>query len=79
MFELRTRAVLAIACGIGAAAGVLTYLVTYSVPQALLALGAAASGSVHLIGQLAASDREISSGRQVDTQDNDQNDSRSAG
>jgi hypothetical protein len=41
---------------IGAATGILTYLTYHSIPQALLAAGAAAGGSTHLFHQLIGPD-----------------------
>jgi hypothetical protein len=52
MLSAQAKVILAIALFTGGAAGVLTYLATRSVPQAVLAAGAASSGLVQLIGQV---------------------------
>ena len=52
MFTVRTKVILVIACGVGGGAGALTYLASRSIPQALLAAGAATSGCAHLLGQV---------------------------
>lgn len=44
--------ILTLACVIGTAAGILTYLVSPSFPQALLASGTAAGGTMRLLHQI---------------------------
>lgn len=59
----RIAAILTIACGIGAATGVLTYLASRSLPQALLAAGTAVGGAIQLLVQITGTgpERPISS------------------
>jgi hypothetical protein len=73
MFAVRTKVILGIACGIGAAAGTLTYLTSRSIPQALLAAGAATSGSAHLLGQVVSTDPKRPTSDQDDNKDDGQN------
>lgn len=54
----RSIAILVTASVIGAAAGILTYLAYYSVPQALLAASAATGGSTRLLHQLIGTNPE---------------------
>jgi hypothetical protein len=68
MITARTRVIAAIACAIGAAAGVLTYLASRALPQALLAAGTATSGSAHLLSQVIGTDP----GTPTSGEDNDQ-------
>jgi hypothetical protein len=58
MLSARTKVIMAIAAGVGVAAGALTYLVSRSVPQALLAAGTATGGSVDLIRQIVGTSPE---------------------
>ena len=54
----KNNVIMAIACAIGVTAGGLTYLTSRSCSQALLAAGAAVSGSSDLIRYLLAADPE---------------------
>ena len=51
MLPARTKVIMVIACGVGIAAGALTYLASRSVPQALLAAGTATGSSANLLRQ----------------------------
>jgi hypothetical protein len=70
---VRNTVILTIAGVIGAAAGVLTYLATRSLAQALLTAGAATGGSANLLGQIigAGPERMTSAldGKQRDDED----------
>jgi hypothetical protein len=70
MLSARTKAVMAITGIIGIVAGALTYLVGHSLPQALLATGAATGSSAHLFTDLLSNDPKHSSHSQ-DGNDND--------
>jgi hypothetical protein len=74
MTTVRAKVILGVACGIGAAAGALTYVTSHSVPQALLAAGTATGGSLHLLSQVAADDPEHPPSGQTDKEDNSKND-----
>ena len=56
-FSIRTTVAAAGAATVGAVAGVLTYLVSRSIPQAVLAAGAATGGSARFLGQILGNDR----------------------
>jgi hypothetical protein len=60
---------MAIACSAGVATGVLTYLASGSVPQALLAAGAATGSSADLLRQLIGADPELPASDHDDTRD----------
>jgi hypothetical protein len=66
----RSAVILAVACIIGAAAGALTYLTSRSVPQALLATGAAVSGTAQLLRQITNTPPEQSNGGRGSSRDN---------
>jgi hypothetical protein len=67
MLPVRTKVIVAIACTIGAATGALTYLASRSVPQSLLAAGAATGTSAGLLRQLTGTIPErTASGRDSD-------------
>jgi len=51
MHPARTKVIAVIACGVGIAAGALTYMASRSLPQALLAVGGAAGSSADLLRQ----------------------------
>jgi hypothetical protein len=70
VFFGRIKVILAIACGIGVAAGALTYLASLSVPQALLAAGAAVGSSIGLLLQIIGADPN----RRASDQKNDPDD-----
>jgi hypothetical protein len=56
----RTKVIMVIACGVGIAAGVRTYLASRSFPQALLAAGTATGSSVDLFRQFIGTDPDHS-------------------
>lgn len=58
MFSARTKVIMAIACGVGVAAGALTYLASRSLPQALFAAGTATGSSADLLRQFIGTDPE---------------------
>jgi hypothetical protein len=60
MLSARTKAIMVIACGVGIAAGALTYLASRSVPQALLAAGTATGSSAGLLRQFIGTEPEHS-------------------
>ena len=60
MLPARTKMIMAIACGVGVAAGALTYLASRSLPQALLAAGTATGSSADLLRQFIGTDPEHS-------------------
>ena len=62
---------MAIACGVGIAAGALTYLASHSPSQALLAAGTAAGSSADLLRQFLGADSERSDGDRDSNQDDD--------
>jgi hypothetical protein len=70
MLSARTKAVMTITCVIGIVAGALTYLVGHSLPQALLATGAATGSSAQLFRDLLNNDSKRSNNSQ-DGNDND--------
>lgn len=74
-FSVRRAVILGIACVIGAAAGVLTYLASHSIPQALLAAGTATGGSANLLGQITGTGPASAGKGQDDDQHDDQDDS----
>ena len=49
MFPARTKVIMVIACGVGIAAGALTYLASRSLPQALLTAVAAMLGALFIL------------------------------
>ena len=51
MLPARTKVIMVIACGVGIAAGALTYLASCFLPQALLAAGTATGSSADLLRQ----------------------------
>jgi hypothetical protein len=72
MLPARTKMIMVIACGVGFAAGALTYLASRSLPQALLAAGTAAGSSADLLRQFIGSDPERSASVRDSNQDDDQ-------
>jgi hypothetical protein len=70
MTPARTKVIMAIVGGVGGAAGALTYLASRSVPQALLAAGAATGSSADLLRQFIGTAHE----RPADHRDNNQDD-----
>lgn len=60
-FSLGTAVLLVAASALGVAAGVLTYLASRSVPQAVLAAITATGGSIRFLWQIAGPDRPVSS------------------
>ena len=71
MFPARTKVIVAIACGVGIAAGVLTYLASRSLPQALLAAGTATGSSADLLRQFIGAGPEHSASDCDSNQDDD--------
>ena len=69
MLPVRTKAIMAVACGIGCAAGALTYLASRSVPHALLAAGTATGSSADLLRQLIGAEPVHPADRRDDNQD----------
>lgn len=63
-----------IACGVGIAAGALTYLASRSVPQALLAAGTATGSSADLLRQLIGTEPEHPASDRDNNQDDDHDD-----
>jgi len=72
LITVRSAVIMAIASVVGAAAGVLTYMASRSIPQALLAAGAATGGSANLI---TGTDPGHTTRSQDDKQHDDQDDS----
>ena len=70
MLPARTKVIMAIACGVGVAAGALTYLASRSIPHSLLAAGTATGSSVDLLCQFIGTDPE----RPASDRDNNQDD-----
>ena len=70
MLPARTKVIMAIACGVGVAAGALVYLTSRSAPQALLAAGTATGSAADLLRQFFGADPE----RPASDRDNDQDD-----
>lgn len=68
----RAKIIMAIACGVGVAAGALTYLASRSLPQALLAAGTATGSSADLLRQFIGTDPEHSASDRDSNQDEDQ-------
>jgi hypothetical protein len=66
-----TRVIMVIACGVGIAAGALTYLASRSVAQALLAAGTATGSSADLFRQFIGTKPEHSAIDRHDNQDDD--------
>lgn len=58
-FSIRAAVTVAGAAAVGAVAGVLTYLVSRSIPQAVLAAGTATGGSARFLGQILSDRSEI--------------------
>lgn len=71
MFPVRTKVIMVIACGVGIAAGALTYLASRSVPQDLLAAGAAAGSSADLLRQFIGTGPEHSASDRGNSQGDD--------
>jgi hypothetical protein len=71
MLPARTKVIMVIACGVGLAAGALTYLASRSVPQALLAAGAATGSSADLFCQFIGTEPEHSARGRDNSQDHD--------
>ena len=71
MLPARTKVIMVIACGVGIAAGALTYLASRSVPQALLAAGTATGSSADLLRQFIGTEPEHSASDRDDNQDDD--------
>lgn len=69
LLSARTTLILAIACAIGGAAGVLAYLASRSVPQAVLTAGTATSGAAAFLRELAGSDPRTSASAEGGKQD----------
>ncbi len=69
MLPARTKVIMAIAGGVGVAAGALTYLASRSVPLSLLAAGAATGSSADLLRQLVGTDSERPAGDRDNNQD----------
>jgi hypothetical protein len=68
MLPVRTKVIMVVGCGVGIAAGALTYLASRSVPQALLAAGAAAGSSADLLRQFIGAESEHSASDRDDNQ-----------
>jgi hypothetical protein len=66
-----TKMIMVIASGVGIAAGALTYLASHSLPQALLAAGAAAGSSADLLRQFIDAESEHSASGRDNNQDDD--------
>ena len=75
LITVRSAVIMAIASVVGAAAGVLTYMASRSIPQALLAAGAATGGSANLLSQITGTDPGHTTRSQDDKQHDDQDDS----
>ena len=71
MLPARTKVIMAIAGGVGIAAGALTYLASRSLPQALLAAGTATGSSADLLRQFIGTGPEDPVGDRDDNQDDD--------
>ena len=71
MLPARTKVIMVIACGVGIAAGALTYLASRSVPQALLNAGTATGNSADLLRQFIDTEPEHSASDHDDNQDDD--------
>lgn len=65
----RMTIMLAIACVIGVTASALTYLAFHSLPQALLAAGAATGSSTGLLNQIIGAGQHPASGQENDQHD----------
>jgi hypothetical protein len=74
MLPIRTQMPMAIGCGIGLAAGALTYLASRSAPQALLAAGAATGSSADLLRQFIGTNPEHPASERDDTNHDDRDD-----
>jgi len=72
MLPARTKVIMVIACGVGIAAGALTYLASRSLPQAMLAAGAATGSSADLLRQFLGTEPEDSASGRDSNQDDDQ-------
>jgi hypothetical protein len=72
MLPARTKMTMAIACGVGVAAGALTYLASHSLPQALLTAGTATGSSADLLRQFIDTDPDHSASDRDSNQDDDQ-------
>lgn len=71
MLPARTKVITVIACGVGIAAGVLTYLASGSLPQALLTAGTATGSSADLLRQFTGAEPEHSASDRDNNQDDD--------
>jgi hypothetical protein len=74
MLPIQTKAIMAIACGIGLAAATLTYLASHSAAQALLTAGTATGSSADLLRQFTGTDPEHPASDRDDTNDDDRDD-----
>ena len=72
LITVRTGVILAIACAIGVTAGVLTYLASRSLPQALLAAGTAIGGSAGWLAQIFGTDPQRTISGHEDNEHDDQ-------
>lgn len=70
---MQTAVILVLSCLVGAAAGALTYWASCSVPQALLASGAAVGGSARLLGQVIGAAPEQTDSSRDSIRDEEQN------
>jgi hypothetical protein len=70
----RTKVIMVIACGVGIAAGTLTYLASRSLPQALLGAGAATGSSADLLRQFIGTGPEHSASDRDNNQDDGHDD-----
>jgi hypothetical protein len=71
MFPARTKVIMVIACGVGIAAGALTYLASRSLPQALLTAGAATGSSADLLRQFIGAEPGHSASDRRNNQDDE--------
>lgn len=71
MSPARTKVIMVIACGVGIAAGALTYLTSRSIPQALLTAGAATGSSADLLRQFIGAEPEHSASDRRNHRDDD--------
>ena len=72
MLPARTKVIMAIAGGVGIAAGALTYLASRSLPQTLLAASTATGSSAGLLRQFIGTDPDHSASDGDSNQDDDQ-------
>jgi hypothetical protein len=71
MFPARTKVIMVIACGVGIAAGALTYLASRSLPQAMLVAGTATGSSADLLRQFIGIESEHPDSDRDNNQDDD--------